>query len=128
MHYHLRRDADHEIHLVDAVANYCDPKTWQTLEKVKDLNRQGIRVAIRIHTKCASEVRPKDYRRFKALVASHLIHEIGEIGLDHSVAARRWYPQVQLLEHILTGLDTGYDLNAVGRETHRLRNIFEKVE
>jgi TatD DNase family protein len=110
----MRRPAQplphHEVHLVGAVANFCDPETWPTITEMNNLNSQGIRVAIGIHPKTALRIQPRDYLRFGELAASPLIHAIGEVGLDHSKPSNEWYQQEQMLKHCLKSLSAGHVL------------------
>jgi TatD DNase family protein len=97
----VKPDAAHHVHLVGAVANFCDPATWPTGAQVEELVSQGIRVAVGFHPKKVAAIKHEVLDQFRCLVQRPDIVGFGEIGYDSSNNAQDRPLQMKVLDQLL---------------------------
>ena len=90
------------VKLVGAVANFCDPATYPTLDIVRQLNQEGVLVTVGLHPKDANEVTDETLGRMRTLLKRPEVVGLGEVGIDHSVPPKYWGRQLRALNSTLT--------------------------
>jgi hypothetical protein len=69
-----------EILLQGAVANFCDPDTWPTLQEITSLGDSGVWVTVGRHPKKAHLSTESRFRQLKELSELPEVLGVGEIG------------------------------------------------
>ena len=100
-----------------AVAAFCDPVTYPSVEIVQNLRIQGIATAVRLHPLTDGEATQQTLLRFGELTRMRKVVGVGEIGLDCRATL---YPQSQVMDQALELVQED--------EIDELRKLLEKVE
>jgi TatD DNase family protein len=100
----------HEVLWQGAVANFCDPDTWPTLQEIKSLGESGVWVTVGWHPKRAHLFTESRFRQLKELSELPEVLGVGEIGYDHTLIPDRRIAQQRVLGHVLPLIAENYVL------------------
>ena len=93
--------APFRVKLVGAVANYCDPGTYPSLDKVRDLAALGVTVAIGCHPKTHRTLSAEVILRLRNLFHSQYVTAVGEVGLDATAQPFNPSQQIDVVKQFL---------------------------
>ena len=116
---------EHRVCIGGAVANFCDPVNYPSVDEISSLRTQGVETSIGLHPKHAAHVSSRVLSGFQGLVGLPEVCAFGEVGLDHTVPAEEWATQHDVLYQVLQFLEPRHVLvlhcrSKVARETSEL--------
>ncbi|XP_053389591.1 uncharacterized protein LOC128552563 [Mercenaria mercenaria] len=114
-------DQSNCVHLCGAVANFCDPITYPSLEDVNFLKSQGIVTTVGLHPRHATGVRPATVDKLQEMLQWPEVVGLGEIGLDHTAPMEEWAVQRDVLATALGLLGPRHVLVLHCRGRHEAR-------
>jgi TatD DNase family protein len=74
-------ESEHQVNLLGAIANYCDPSRWPNLEALESMNTQ-FKPTIGVHPKKLHEMSKEKFDELMQLMRSPKVAGLGEVGLD----------------------------------------------
>ncbi|XP_053391380.1 3'-5' ssDNA/RNA exonuclease TatD-like [Mercenaria mercenaria] len=103
-------DQSNCVHLCGAVANFCDPITYPSLEDVNFLKSRGIVTTVGLHPRHAAGVRPATIAKLQEMLQWPEVVGLGEIRLDHTAPIEEWAVQRDVLATALGLLESRHVL------------------
>ena len=96
---------NNQVRISRAVANFCDPSTYPSVEEAEAVVQSGHAVTVGIHPKHAVSFSEESFAEFQALCAHPAVTGIGEVGIDHSTNSSTWRFQHLVLDRALDVLE-----------------------
>jgi Tat protein secretion system quality control protein TatD with DNase activity len=110
------------VHVRGAVAVYCDPETYPSLDTIAKSKQQNVYSVVGVHPKKLGQFNPGARRALRDLWRSGELVGFGEFGLDRTTPTTDHIPQEDVVRELLEFLPSEgvIVLHVRGRDDDRL--------